>query len=163
MFDPGGFFLPTILSNSHWRVFISAYYARNTRVLWAYAYLLFPLLPHGKITKYHAAPLPQRGREMYWHFVLSPKGDTNPYKPGLCNSILLRPKNKNHLSDSLDGLIIFYVFMIFMTYKHYMTDYFQIMVLSCIINLVLISIINWLGSTSPQIQWMYHNGITTFF
>jgi len=60
-------------------------------------------------------------------------------------------KKIHHPSYSLVGFIIFYTFMVFMTYKHYMTDYFQIMALSCIINLVLMSTI-WIRSTRTQTQ-----------
>lgn len=49
--------------------------------------------------------------------------------------------NKNHLFESLVGLIMFYAFMVFMIYNHYQTDYFQIMMLSCVVNMILISTI----------------------
>jgi len=49
-------------------------------------------------------------------------------------------RNRNHLIESLLGLIIFYAIMIFMIYDHYKTDYFQIMILSFVINLTLVSI-----------------------
>jgi len=50
--------------------------------------------------------------------------------------------NRNHLFESLVGLVIFYAMMTFMIYDHYQTDYFQIMILSFGINLVLVSVIN---------------------
>ena len=52
-------------------------------------------------------------------------------------------KNKNHFIESLLGLVIFYAFMVFMIYDHYKTDYFQIMILSFVINLTLVSIVAW--------------------
>src|SRR5688572_2321525 len=53
-------------------------------------------------------------------------------------------KNKNHLFESLIGLIVFYAFMVFMIYDHFKTDYFQVMILSCVINLVFVPIITWI-------------------
>lgn len=52
-------------------------------------------------------------------------------------------RNKNHLFESLVGLMIFYVIMVFMIYDHYKTDYFQLMILSCAINVILVSVITW--------------------
>jgi hypothetical protein len=59
------------------------------------------------------------------------------YLPTLVSS------NKNHLFESLMGLIIFYGIMVFMIYDHYKTDYFKVMILSCLINLILVSAIIW--------------------
>src|SRR5688572_32557873 len=50
-------------------------------------------------------------------------------------------KNRNHLTESLAGLIIFYAVIIFMIYKDYKTDYFKVMIISCAINLALVTII----------------------
>ena len=52
-------------------------------------------------------------------------------------------RSKNHFIESLLGLVIFYAIMVFMIYDHYKTDYFQIMILSFVINLTLVSIIAW--------------------
>lgn len=60
--------------------------------------------------------------------------------------------NKDHLFESLVGLIIFYAIMVFMIYDHYKTDYFQIMILSCMINLILISAITWIKKSSTSTQ-----------
>lgn len=49
--------------------------------------------------------------------------------------------NRNYLFESLLGLVIFYAMMVFMIYDHSKTDYFQIMILSLIINLILVSFI----------------------
>jgi len=54
-------------------------------------------------------------------------------------------RNKGHLLETLSGLIIFYGFMVFMIYDHFKTDLFQIMIVSCFVNLVLVSLINWAG------------------
>jgi hypothetical protein len=52
-------------------------------------------------------------------------------------------KRTNHLFESIIGLIIFYAFMIFLIYDHFETDYFQIMILSGVINLFLVFVISW--------------------
>src|SRR5688572_15632644 len=48
--------------------------------------------------------------------------------------------SKNHFVESITGLIIFYGLMVFMTYNHYKTDYFRVMILSCLVNLGLIAL-----------------------
>jgi len=61
--------------------------------------------------------------------------------PGLAiylPSLILR--NKVHLNESLIGLLIFYALIVFMIYDHYQTDYFKVMIFSCIINLILVSV-----------------------
>lgn len=50
---------------------------------------------------------------------------------------------KSHLLESVLGLVIFYGIMVFMIYDHYDTDYFQVMILSCVFNVVLVSAIAW--------------------
>jgi hypothetical protein len=50
-------------------------------------------------------------------------------------------KNKNHFLESSLGLMIFYGLMVFMIYDHYKTDLFKVMMVSCLVNLVLISVI----------------------
>ena len=52
-------------------------------------------------------------------------------------------RNKGHLIETLSGLIIFYAFMVFMIYDHFKTDLFQIMIVSCVVNLILVSLITW--------------------
>lgn len=52
-------------------------------------------------------------------------------------------KNKNNLVDSLFGLIIFYGFMIWMIYEHYQTDYFQLMIVSLGLNIVIVVVISF--------------------
>jgi hypothetical protein len=51
-------------------------------------------------------------------------------------------KNKNQLTQSLIGMLLFYLFMVFMIYDHYKTDMFQMMVVSCGINLVTVTVIS---------------------
>jgi hypothetical protein len=68
------------------------------------------------------------------------------YLPTLISS------NKNLLFESLVGLIIFYGIMVFMIYDHYRTDYFRVMILSCVINLILVSAINLKRRPKTQIQ-----------
>ena len=48
-------------------------------------------------------------------------------------------KQTNHLVESLVGMTIFYGFMVFMTYSHYKTDYFQVMMTSYIVNIVMVT------------------------
>lgn len=47
-------------------------------------------------------------------------------------------KNKDHLWESLIGMTIFYAFMVFMIYDHYKTDYFQIMIVSLVVNMMVV-------------------------
>ena len=49
--------------------------------------------------------------------------------------------SKNHVPESLLGLIFFYGIMVFMIYDHFNTDYFQLMLFSSMINLVLILVV----------------------
>lgn len=51
--------------------------------------------------------------------------------------------NKNHFFESSLGLMMFYGLMVFMIYDHYKTDYFRVMIVSCFVNLILISLITW--------------------
>ncbi len=41
---------------------------------------------------------------------------------------------------SLAGLLIFYAFMVFMIYDHYKSDYFRMMMVSCVVNLISVAI-----------------------
>ena len=59
-------------------------------------------------------------------------------------------KNKNHLFESLPGLLIFYAIMVFMIYDHYKTDYFKVMILSCVLNLIFVSFITWTRNSRTQ-------------
>jgi len=61
-------------------------------------------------------------------------------------------KSSNHLIESILGLVIFYGIMVFMIYDHYQTDYFQVMIISLGINLILISIISWIRRQRIQTQ-----------
>ena len=56
--------------------------------------------------------------------------------------------NKNHLPESLTGLILFYSIPIIMLYEQYQTDFFKIMIASCIINVGLVTLISL--TTRPQ-------------
>jgi len=61
-------------------------------------------------------------------------------------------RSNNHLIESVAGLIIFYGIMVFMIYDHYKTDYFRVMTLSCIINVILVSVITRTIGSSTQTQ-----------
>jgi hypothetical protein len=50
-------------------------------------------------------------------------------------------KNENQLVESIFGLLIFYALMVFMIYDHYKSDFFLVMMVSCGINLVIVTII----------------------
>lgn len=56
---------------------------------------------------------------------------------------------KNHLFASAIGLLSFYAFMVFMIYDHYKTDYFQVMIFSGVINLIIVSVISNARKLSP--------------
>jgi len=73
---------------------------------------------------------------LFWFFIVPPIALYLPNKVS---------KNKRHLLETLSGLMIFYGFMVFMIYDHFKTDLFQIMIVSCVVNLVLVSLINWAG------------------
>lgn len=57
-------------------------------------------------------------------------------------------KNKNHFSESISGLLLFYSFMVFMIYKHYQSDFFYVMMVSCVINVILIIMISAIRNKS---------------
>lgn len=78
---------------------------------------------------------------LFW-FVLIPC--LSMYLPSLVSS------NKNHLIETVLGLIIFYGIMVFMIYDHYQTDYFKAMIVSFVINLIVVSI--WSKSKNSNLQ-----------
>ena len=47
-------------------------------------------------------------------------------------------KNEDHRFESLAGMGLFYAFMVLMIYKHYQSDYFTLMMVSAVCNLLLI-------------------------
>ncbi|HQQ96763.1 MAG TPA: hypothetical protein PLX35_05840 [Cyclobacteriaceae bacterium] len=51
-------------------------------------------------------------------------------------------KNRTHFIESLAGLGLFYAFMVFMIYQQYQTDYFLVMIISCLVNLILVGVIS---------------------
>lgn len=50
-------------------------------------------------------------------------------------------KNKDHLWESLIGMTIFYAFMVFMIYDHYKTDYFKLIMVSFVVNMMVVLMI----------------------
>lgn len=54
--------------------------------------------------------------------------------------------------ESLTGLMLFYAIMVFMIYEHYKTDYFQLMMLSCLVNVALVTAISLPRKQRGQIQ-----------
>lgn len=61
-------------------------------------------------------------------------------------------KGANHLRESIGGLIIFYGIIVFMIYDHYKTDFFQIMILSFFVNLILIISIHSVMKVKTEIK-----------
>ena len=47
-------------------------------------------------------------------------------------------KNTNPFKESIIGMAIFYVLMTFMIYKQFQTDYFQLMMVSFVVNILVI-------------------------
>ena len=47
-------------------------------------------------------------------------------------------RNTHRLFSSIAGLTIFYGFMVFMIYEHYQSDFFQVLIWSGVINLVIL-------------------------
>lgn len=54
-------------------------------------------------------------------------------------------KDKNHLFESLTGLLLFYGLMVFMIYEHDQTDYFQVMMASAIFNFLIVMLFGLLA------------------
>jgi hypothetical protein len=48
--------------------------------------------------------------------------------------------NRHSFFPSAIGLTLFYLLMVFMIYDHYQSDYFQLMMISFIVNLIFISL-----------------------
>lgn len=61
-------------------------------------------------------------------------------------------RGRNHLLESLLGLITFYAIMVFLIYEHYKTDYFQVMIVSGILNLFVVTAISLKWKSSIQVQ-----------
>lgn len=68
---------------------------------------------------------------LFWFMVIPALAS---YLPALVS------KNKDHMAESLVGLMIFYGVMVFMIYEHYQTDYFIVMIISCFINMAVITL-----------------------
>ena len=60
--------------------------------------------------------------------------------------------SKNHLFESLAGLIIFYAIIVFMIYDHYKSDYFQVMIVSFVINLIVVFVATWIRKRKTQMH-----------
>ena len=59
-------------------------------------------------------------------------------------------RNSDHVAESLSGLAIFYAGMIVMIYTHYNSDFFLIMIISCLVNLVLVGVILWMQKSEMR-------------
>ena len=98
------------------------------RVLSVPLVLFILLLPFSFLTEWNSATA-----VIYWIFL-------TPFVAEYIPTIF--SKNKDQLTQSLIGMLIFYSFMVLMTYKHYQTDMFFIMMVSCGINLGSITVIS---------------------
>lgn len=96
--------------------------------------LFILLVPFSLLIKWNLLTL-----VLFW-FVLIPV--LSIYLPGKVS------KTKNHLFESLAGLMIFYGVMVFMIYDHHQSDYFQLMMISCLINLIVVSGVTYLRSSN---------------
>ena len=67
---------------------------------------------------------------IYWFFI-------TPFVAEYLPTIF--SKSKNQLTQSLIGMLIFYSFMVLMIFKHYNSDLFSIMLVSCGVNLGLVT------------------------
>jgi hypothetical protein len=94
------------------------------------------LLPFSFLTGWNSATA-----VIYWLFLFPFVAE---YVPTIFST------EKNQLKESLIGLLIFYSFMLFMTYKNYDSDFFFIMMLSAVINVGSIS-------TISKVKGMYRN------
>lgn len=63
-------------------------------------------------------------------------------------------KYKRHPYESVLGLVIFYLFMAFMIYEHFHSDFFKVMTVSCLLNLLLVSAI--IRLLNPQKNYNKH-------
>ncbi|MCB0666230.1 MAG: hypothetical protein KDC80_10425, partial [Saprospiraceae bacterium] len=56
---------------------------------------------------------------------------------------ILENDRRNHYSQPLLGLLLFYSVMIIMIYDHYQSDYFKLMLISGLLNLFSVSAVIW--------------------
>ena len=61
-------------------------------------------------------------------------------------------KAGNHLLESLVGLTIFYAIMVFMIYDQYKTDYFQLMLVSFVVNFIVVAMFRLKAGSRTQAQ-----------
>ena len=92
--------------------------------------LIVTLIPYSMVIGWNLATL-----MLFW-FIIVP--GLTIYFPSFVS------RQGSHLLESLLGMIIFYGLMVSMIYDHYQTDYFGIMITSCVINLLLVSVIMWI-------------------
>lgn len=86
--------------------------------------LTLVLIPYSMLIGWNLATL-----VLFWFLII----------PGLTLYLpTLVSNNKSHLLESLVGLVIFYSFMVFMTYKLYDTDHFKVMMVSCMVNAIVV-------------------------
>ena len=78
--------------------------------------------------------------------------------PGLTYSFpVLIFKEKVHPIQAIIGLLIFYALLIFMIYDHFQSDYFKIMILSLVTNMILVGFYNWVKHGDRSIKADLHD------
>lgn len=67
---------------------------------------------------------------------------------------ILQNDRRNHYSQSLLGLLLFYSIMIIMIHDHFQSDYFKLMLISGLINLCSVTAVAWKRSLirKPQLK-----------
>ena len=59
----------------------------------------------------------------------------------------LLSKNRKSIVEPIAGLILFYGLMVLMIYRHYESDYFKLMIISFLLNILLVSLIYFVKRT----------------
>lgn len=101
------------------------------------------LLPFSFLTGWNLATA-----VIYWFFICPFMAE---YLPGVFSG------NKDQLSKSLIGLLIFYSFMVLMIFEHYQSDMFLLMMLSFLINMGSITLISKLKKVYRDSQHDEHS------
>jgi hypothetical protein len=101
---------------------------KTVRLLSVPVSLFILLLPFSFLTGWNSATM-----VVYWIFITPFVAE---YVPTIFSN------KKDQLADSLIGMLIFYSFIVLLTYKQFQTDFFSFIVVSFIINIVSITVIS---------------------
>jgi hypothetical protein len=55
---------------------------------------------------------------------------------------LIIRKKRDHLWESVSGLVLFYLIMVWMIYKHYQSEFFAVMMVSAATNVLILMVIS---------------------